>query len=422
MTVKNIRIEFLQQNCRKMASVANELHILASQNEATIICMQEPSFQVRKTEKLTGFNNLSHYHDANTASNKVRAAIVASRMLNCLYHSDYSEKDMTTISVNIDGKDTFITSVYWEGDPTSSPLPEKLTELLAHVKTNNNPLVICMDSNAHSSMWGSPETDQRGQELEDLLLENDLILLNGSNTAPTFIGATSKEGTHIDITAVSLNTSPKYINWHLSNEVTLSDHRLIRFNYKYTSKVRIEQPWAFKKCNWDEFRANMNKNWTNPILWTIPIIEKEVEELLSDIKSSLKKSCPKKSPYGVCPRKSSRINNWWDTSAELARENSMRLRQEYLNWIRQRKRLLNSYPDTESLLDTTENHINDELDELENIDLLNRSQESDEETFILQPTNNIGSTSHLNLLNHETLQEDNKPVSKLRNNSEFLLD
>ena len=172
-----------------------------------------------------------------------------------------------------------------------------------------------------------------------------------------------------------------------------------------TSKVRIEQPWAYKKCNWDEFRANMNKNWTNPILWTIPIIEKEVDELLSDIKSSLKKSCPKKSPYGVCPRKSSRINNWWDTSAELARENSMRLRQEYLNWIRQRKRLLNSYPDTESLLDTTENHINDELDELENIDLLNRSRESDEETFILQPTNNIGSTNHLNLLNHESLQE-----------------
>ena len=66
MTEKNIRIEFLQQNCRKMASVANELHILASQNEATIVCMQEPSFQVKKTQKLTGFNNLSHYHDANT--------------------------------------------------------------------------------------------------------------------------------------------------------------------------------------------------------------------------------------------------------------------------------------------------------------------------------------------------------------------
>ena len=54
MTEKYIRIEFLQQNCRKMASVANELHILASQNEATIVCMQEPSFQVKKTQKLTG--------------------------------------------------------------------------------------------------------------------------------------------------------------------------------------------------------------------------------------------------------------------------------------------------------------------------------------------------------------------------------
>ena len=83
MNEKKIRIDFLQQNCRKMASVASELQILASQNNTSIICMQEPSFQVKKTQKLTGFNNLSHYHDANTSSNKVRAAIVATKTLNC---------------------------------------------------------------------------------------------------------------------------------------------------------------------------------------------------------------------------------------------------------------------------------------------------------------------------------------------------
>ena len=83
MIEKNIRIEFLQQNCRKMASVANELHILASQSDATIICMQEPSYQVNKIQKLTGSNNLSHYQDANTSLNKVRAAMVATKILNC---------------------------------------------------------------------------------------------------------------------------------------------------------------------------------------------------------------------------------------------------------------------------------------------------------------------------------------------------
>ena len=161
---------------------------------------------------------------------------------------------------------TFITSVYWEGTPKSSPLPDKLLQLLTYVKINKNPIIICIDSNAHSPMWGSPDTDQRGLELEDILLENDLVILNGNNTAPTFIGATSTNGTHVDITAVSANMSHKYMNWHLSNEVTLSDHRLIRFNYKYTSKVRIEQPWAYRRCNWDEFQTKMNKNWTILIL------------------------------------------------------------------------------------------------------------------------------------------------------------
>ena len=92
-----------------MASVASELHILALHNEASIICMQEPSFQVNKTQ---GFNNLSHYHDANTSLNKVRAAIVATKTLNCFYHCGFSKKDMATISVKIDGRDTLINSVY----------------------------------------------------------------------------------------------------------------------------------------------------------------------------------------------------------------------------------------------------------------------------------------------------------------------
>ena len=91
-------------------------------------------------------------------------------------------------------------------------------------------------------MWGSPDTDNRGLELEDLLFDNDLTILNGNNTAPTFIGASTIRGTHPDLTAISYGISNKYINWHLSNEVTLSDHRLIRFNYKYTTKLRFEQP------------------------------------------------------------------------------------------------------------------------------------------------------------------------------------
>ena len=65
---------------------------------------------------------------------------------------------MTTISVKIDGRDTLIARVYLEGP--NSPLPEKLVELLVYVKLHNKPVIICMNSNAHSTFWGSPESDQ----------------------------------------------------------------------------------------------------------------------------------------------------------------------------------------------------------------------------------------------------------------------
>ena len=111
----------------------------------------------------------------------------------------------------------------------------------------------------------------------------------------------------------------------------------------------------------------------------LAFVEKEVEDLLKDIKNCLEKTCPKKSPHGVSPRKASRIKNWWDPTAEKARETSMRLRQEYLHWIKERKKFFATFPETESLLDDIENHGSD--NEQENTDLLIRPENEDNDDY-----------------------------------------
>ena len=123
----------------------------------------------------------------------------------------------------------------------------------------------------------------------------------------------------------------------------------------------------------------MNKDWTCPATWTVQAVEKEVDDLLKDIKNCLEKTCPKKSPHGVCPRKSSRIKSLWDPTAEKARETSMRLRQEYLHWIKERKKFFATFPETESLLDDIENHGSDS--EQEDTDLLIRPQNEDNDDY-----------------------------------------
>ena len=81
---------------------------------------------------------------------------------------------------------------------------------------NNYNLIIGMDSNAHSVLWGD-ETNSRGEWMEEFILDSNLTIEN-IGRKPTFIGRQT----------LALNTESK--NWKVTDEVTLSDHSLIRFN------------------------------------------------------------------------------------------------------------------------------------------------------------------------------------------------
>ncbi len=67
-------------------------------------------------------------------------------------------------------------------------------------EVNKFPLVVGADSNAHSIMWGSENSNSRGEVLEELLLEKDLEVLNEGNEA-TF--STCRARSIIDISLVN---------------------------------------------------------------------------------------------------------------------------------------------------------------------------------------------------------------------------
>ena len=46
--------------------------------------------------------------------------------------------------------------------------------------------LIVGDFNGHSPSWGYEDMDQRGEEIEDWMMENKLILINQPDDTPTF--------------------------------------------------------------------------------------------------------------------------------------------------------------------------------------------------------------------------------------------
>ena len=132
---------------------------------------------------------------------------------------------MATVLYEHETTKAYFCSVYL--DITINAHPPTLTTLVQHCATNGHKLVIGMDSNAHSVLCGN-ETNGRGEWLEEFILDSDLIVEN-QGLKPTFIGR--QTSTIIDIT-LTLNTELN--NWKVTDEVTLSDHTLIRFNLNVT--------------------------------------------------------------------------------------------------------------------------------------------------------------------------------------------
>ena len=84
-----------------------------------------------------------------------------------------------------------------------------------------------VNSNAHSTWWGARESDTRGQMVKQVLAQHDLVILN-KGTTPTFRGHNG-HSTIIDLTFCDKVTKAFVKGWHVSEEITPSDHQPIKF-------------------------------------------------------------------------------------------------------------------------------------------------------------------------------------------------
>ena len=125
-----------------------------------ILCLQEPP---TGRGGVIGFGaGVNLFFDRSTTGQ--RAAILASKDIPLWLDPTYSNADMVTclwqtaISGRNDShKDVYITSVYMDitHDRVIPPLLEKLVRFCTR---SNKELIVCADTNSHSSLWGSNET------------------------------------------------------------------------------------------------------------------------------------------------------------------------------------------------------------------------------------------------------------------------
>ncbi|XP_037931171.1 uncharacterized protein LOC119665983 [Teleopsis dalmanni] len=176
-------MKVLQINLHHSKAASANLLIHLAQGGADIVLIQEPWIL---ENRICGIGTNDYKLISNTDSGRPRSSL-----------------DQTAVSLEIDGKTVWVVSSYMAHDHIGNPPPEILKQLVITAAERMTGVVIGADANAHHTIWGSSDINERGESLFDFILDYNLHICN-TGVEPTFIIAGRKEV--LDITLTVENT------------------------------------------------------------------------------------------------------------------------------------------------------------------------------------------------------------------------
>ena len=281
-----------------------------------------------------------------------RTCIVLGTKLHTSLLTQYSDRDITAIRITTSpGKYIVVASAYFpDGDSAEDVPKDMIRELVRYCRRNRWPLLMGVDANAHNEIWGSTNTNERGEAVQEFLeIENLDILNEGSN--PTFVTRNRKEV--LDITIADWALAQKTINWHVRREDSFSDHKMISFQVQLQTEYTQEQVQLVKNTNWGRYRAELVRNLDKEDLTftSQQDIENEVTRIETAIRLSIEASTPTvkmkeggthkaiwNGELSTLKRECRRLCKKWERSQEdTHREEYLITRRRYQSTLRRQK-------------------------------------------------------------------------------------
>ena len=251
-----------------------------------------------------------------------RAAILVSSQVNCIPIPEFISRDLVAVMIEVLGErgkqEIVVASAYFPGDSDTTP-PSEGRRLVAHLKKKGLNFLIGCDANAHHTVWGSSDINNRGEYLFDYLITNNIDFVNRGKK-PTFINAIRQEV--LDLTLASPHLSHLIKNWHVSEEASLSDHMHIRFDLETETETMQQQEARIPKLtDWDLYKVLLGSEMPS-ITGNIESpenLEFYSKQLHTSIHSAFENSCPvkRRKPFNRVP--------WWNEQLEKLKKKSRRL-------------------------------------------------------------------------------------------------
>ena len=346
-----------QINIRKSTKAHDHLCENMINNPNDVYLIQEPYYSNKK--RVTGLPR--GYKVFGTQKGSSRAIIICPPSINVFACDELSNNDHCTVCLINTGTDEkiYLSSIYLDIElPTISPM---LTKICDFYFINNCQAYLGLDTNAHSVFWNSPDSNKRGEDLEDFILNYNLKVLNTGNKY-TYIHENGNKSI-IDISLCFGNKAGAK-NWKVLDLHFFSDHKMLEFELK---AVKTETP-KVRKIDWNKFTDSLNLTChdTHYNIWDPQVIEKEWLELKSVIAAALDTSSywckikPKSAKFwndelhNMRSKVRSAFSQWEKFPTDMTWTNYQTLGKEYKKAIRVAKRkawqkFMNSIVDPKSM-------------------------------------------------------------------------
>ena len=277
-------MRFLQINTKKAQIAAIELNKKLVENDDFVCLITEPHRSKGRLALIpSGVGSIAG------SKRETRAAILFGKNVQVLEMTSLSNRDCAVGLLKSDSQKILLASVYL--DINTEVSPTWLLELVGFAKRKSYPLVIGMDSNAHSTLFG-PDMNARGEELEDFIVNEGLNVENiGQEPTYRVVRGERHIGTCIDVT-LTFGLPDAISGWHTDQSFNGSDHATIIFDLEFPKPV-CSKSRKWDKGDWKNFKHLMeSQNFYFPAKITNKKLDKMVSSLYKAINNSLEVSCP----------------------------------------------------------------------------------------------------------------------------------
>ncbi|KAH8394339.1 hypothetical protein KR215_002500, partial [Drosophila sulfurigaster] len=165
--------------------------------------------------------------------------------------------------------------------------PDELRRLVDMVCSSNKHLIIGTYANAHHSVWGSPEINDRGESVLDFILNYKLRLANRGEES-TYVGPTFRNVLDLTIATECTNVE----EWRVLDRPSFSDHKYIQFTIPL-NRVPAAQPFRNpRNMNWAKYSSLVSKSLGPPCnINSVQDLETTVNVLSAGLLSAFRQSC-----------------------------------------------------------------------------------------------------------------------------------